>query len=293
MLCLINIKSLKDFIIGEKIRTDIDCTVTKYLYYIKNDLWYSNDEKTMNNLYFDFKEYIKNHNDSRNHSDKIFINPYLLIHFIILRLYNENVIKQLFIPFGKEKELNNKEIKKLFFFELNLFYICKNCGEHNQNYEDCCLEIQMQENNIKNDIVDLVKIMFEDDTTCIHCGKKVTAKRKMLNISKYLIIVINNDDVKRINTYKIEKSIDLTDIYRANIFSKTNYKLVSFIYDRKFVYHLLNKDWFIYDIIHPFNNLDDQRILYKRNILPKQLEMKKEFPEEINNFPTILIYELK
>ena len=115
MLCLINIKSLKDFIIGEKIRTDIDCTVTKYLYYIKNDLWYSNDEKTMNKLYFDFKEYIKNHNDSRNHSDKIFINPYLLIHLIILRLYNENAIKQLFIPFGKEEELNNKEIKKLFF----------------------------------------------------------------------------------------------------------------------------------------------------------------------------------
>ena len=256
LLCLCNLDELmKFFLFKNELKNimDKDSIYTKHFAEIANDLWSIDDKETNVNLFVNLMKEIQ-----KTNKNNIFQNIKLLIEFLILNLHNEqkidnsekNLTKQTDLSeiYGSYDEIqqnfylyNDSNIGNLFFFDLEIKYHCKSCGQTYYQYSvECTLEINLEEVKKKNleaiSIYNILDCLKKEDNSICECNQTLEKNISFIKPPKFLIIIIKKEEDENIK-FLLEKSININIYsYMSKSISlygiKKSYELVSFIQNK-------------------------------------------------------------
>ena len=300
LICLSNIKELRDFIPKKIVKNDkddegniIDITFHLNFFAILRIVKKKNPELLIGNnfenklienyavIYKIFITQIKDLSTKENKNEKIdiFENINLLIKTIILelqdKLYQSENNKSFIYDYTKTLQFKPNKIdkktiiEKLFCFEIEINKKCK-CKENNILYQrKYYLEFDLNEEDKKSmDILLLLQKLYEKEK-CPECNEISNIEKKLISLPEYLIIVVN--DTNKIKKTILQNNIDIKNF--CHISDKS--------YDNKFKYELII-----------FTN-ESFETLIKSNI-DNKWRINNEKAEELNierKLPNLLIYK--
>ena len=283
LICFLNIEDMKNYLPKENI---LDNTLLFSLCQLLRILR-KNNQNFLNKINKSLKQKIYDEYENsldnfliqlRQLSDKenenIFNDLNILIKLLILQIQKEDYKSE---NYNKEfnytdailpeknmlDELNIRKtlFEKIFFFKVEL---SKSCGCRKTYEYKYFLQFDLNDkDNDKVDIYSLLKKM--DESTKCDCEKEVIITKKLNNLPKYLILVINSDKKKTLTKFN---EIDIKDF--SNIKKGTKYELISFI----------NEDF------EPFNKSEENK--WYKYIYDK--DNKYTLPKSIK-YPNLLIYK--
>ena len=299
LICLSNIKELRDFIPKKIVKNDKDdeeniddITFHLNFFAILRIVKKKNPELLIGNnfenklidyadIYKIFITQIKDLSTKENKNEKIdiFENINLLIKTIILelqdKLYQSENNKSFIYDYTKTLQFKPNKIdkktiiEKLFCFEIEINKKCK-CKENNILYQrKYYLEFDLNEEDKKSmDILLLLQKLYEKEK-CPECNEISNIEKKLISLPEYLIIVVN--DTNKIKKTILQNNIDIKNF--CHISDKS--------YDNKFKYELII-----------FTN-ESFETLIKSNI-DNKWRINNEKAEELNierKLPNLLIYK--
>jgi len=182
---------------------------------------------------------------------------------------------------------NNTIIQKLFFFEIEKYYLCETCKsrKYASYFINCVLEFKLEEIKKEIKIYDLLDYLTQMKV-CTKCNKKTTLKSvtNFNSCPQYLIIVIKHIN-KLKDKFKHSEKIDLKSYKTKSNNDSSEYNLVSFIKNPQIEEE--KKDGIIY-CKSPVNNewYRYEGLKYEKTNINDIIKKEKSIPH-------ILIYQNK